>query len=114
IPGHFLTSTCPICSDLAEPLLHFITTCPSKLQVWQSVWNSHIDPSESTVSTYILQITLFTLTPPLAIQVSKLQALLVAAATIESIWRSHWVTFDNTRFAPTHIIASLMLLIAVS
>ncbi|KAI9360492.1 hypothetical protein BD770DRAFT_318453, partial [Pilaira anomala] len=109
MPDHFPTPSCPICRDPEESLSHFLFTCPSKLQVWQHMWKTYIDPSDSTFSLDQLTFILHTLqiTPHL-ITTAVTAPLTAFAATLEAIWLSHWTSvFNDVPFTTANTISLL-------
>ncbi|KAI8072089.1 hypothetical protein BDF21DRAFT_386870, partial [Thamnidium elegans] len=93
-----------------DSLDHFLFSCPKKLPIWQSVWSEHVDPSVTAVSSPIIQLALTTLGVDGSFKVLPLLAI---AATLESIWSSHWAfIFQDVPFntaSVKHLVSTKFL-----
>ncbi|CAO3655742.1 unnamed protein product [Mucor fragilis] len=96
VPDVFPSPSCALCSHPTDSLDHFLFSCPTKLSVWQTIQHRHLTFVSAPWTSLDLQLILTTLRFPSDFPRS---ALLVIAATLESIWMSHWsLTFSDTPF----------------
>ncbi|KAL9536488.1 hypothetical protein MBANPS3_012616, partial [Mucor bainieri] len=94
--------SCAICHAPQETMDHFLFSCPVKLAVWQQVHRDHLDTDDS-ISPLDLHLLLFTFRSS---HVHSPSALRIIAATLESIWLSHWsFIFNDTPFTTTTVLA---------
>lgn len=77
-------------------------SCPVKLAVWQQVHHKHLD-AEAPITSLDFHHLLTTLRSP---HVRSTSDLCIIAATLESIWLSHWsFIFNDTPFATDIVLA---------
>ncbi|CEP18787.1 hypothetical protein [Parasitella parasitica] len=103
MPEFFPSPSCAICSDSDDTLDHFLFSCPLKRSVWHTIQQRHLPFLSAPWTSVDLHLLLTTVRFP----VFPLQsALLVIAATLESIWTSHWsFIFSDTPFTLDSVLS---------
>ncbi|KAI8642131.1 hypothetical protein BD408DRAFT_417139 [Parasitella parasitica] len=97
--------SCAICHHPTESTDHFMFSCPVKLAVWQQVHHEHLG-AEASITSLDLHHLLTTLRSP---HVRSTSDLCIIAATLESIWLSHWsFIFNDTPFTTAIVLALLL------
>ncbi|CAO0801991.1 unnamed protein product [Mucor circinelloides] len=103
VPDVFPTSSCALCCHSTDTLEHFLFSCPTKLSVWQTIQHHHLPFLSDPWTSYDLHLLLITVRFPIEFPQS---ALLVIAATLESIWISHWsFIFSDTPFTLDSVLS---------
>ncbi|CEP08875.1 hypothetical protein [Parasitella parasitica] len=103
VPDFFPTPSCAICSHPTDTLDHFLFSCPIKLSVWQTIQHRHLPFLSTPWASFDLHLLLTTVRFPTEFPRS---ALLVIAATLESIWISHWsFIFSDTPFTLDSVLS---------
>ncbi|CEP18569.1 hypothetical protein [Parasitella parasitica] len=108
---------CSLCSgQVEEDLNHFLFSCPLKLQVWQSIFQTYISPL--TLSDHALVHQLASLlacsdTPlPRVEQLpcTSLSADQIFACTLLAVWQAHWrMICDGILFLPHSVLQRTVL-----
>ena len=78
-------------------------SCPVKLAVWQQVHHEHLDAEAPITSLDLHHLLITTLRSP---HVRSTSDHCIIAATLESIWLSHWsFIFNDTPFTTDIVLA---------
>ncbi|KAI8635787.1 hypothetical protein BD408DRAFT_398294, partial [Parasitella parasitica] len=103
VPAFFPTSACVLCSHPDDTLDHFLFSCPVKLSVWHTIQYRHLPFLSNPWTSFDLHLLLTTVRFSTDFPSS---ALLVIAATLESIWISHWsFVFSDTPFTLDSVLS---------
>lgn len=100
---------CRLCKQAPDTLDHFLLYCPSRLPIWQEMWNNNL---QSTFDPFrLIQFIKFLRIPPSTSSSGKV--ITICSCYLWALWQHYWLhIIHNTPYHPQLVIATAHKLMA--